>query len=58
MFDFMTWLFLMVAWFNTTATQPGCQYDLTTATFTCQPATEQPSTLRALRRATLNRKPQ
>lgn len=58
MFDFMAWLFLMIAWFNTTAAQPGCKYDLTTAQFRCQPATEQPSTLRALRRADLNRKPQ
>lgn len=57
MFDFMAWLFLMVAWFNSTAAQPGCQYDLTTARFNC-PAPEPPSTLRALRRATLNRQPQ
>lgn len=58
MFDFMAWLFLMLTWFNSTAAQPGCQYDLSAATFRCQPATEQPSTLRALRRADLNRKPQ
>lgn len=58
MLDIMPWLFLMVTWFNATAAQPGCQYDLTAAQFTCQPATEPPSILRALRRATFDRKPQ